>query len=169
MPADDQDCLMKGSALTDTWALSLPNRFALLLVSSLVLHTLAPWINSLPGFFLFILCHLYLFHYIIICRGGISLVHLSTTPVTSDTISVTIRYIRIIRFCYMLHCAQLNTLVASKAGNEPVPRAACGNSSISHTHLTGICPNLISKMLGKLFSHRTDTHQLLTPSESIQD
>lgn len=91
--------------------------------------------------------------------------HLSTTPVISDTFSVTIGYFGIIRLCYMLHCAQLSKLGASKAGNKPVPRAASGNSSIFHKHPTGTCPNLVPKMLGNLFSHRADKHQLLTHSE----
>lgn len=68
---------MKSSALTDTWALSLPQQVCIafgVLTSSPHTGT----VNKLTAWnFLFILCHLYLFHYIIIFRVGISLVRLT--------------------------------------------------------------------------------------------
>lgn len=147
-----------------SWALSLPNSFTLLLVSSLVLLIVALWINSLPGFFS-LFCAISTYFTVSLSAGWYFPGAPQTTRVTSDTISVTLGHIGIIIFCYMLHYAQLNTLAASTAGNEPDPRAAYGNSSISHKHPTGMCPSLIPKMLGNLFSHRADKHQLLTHSE----
>lgn len=145
MPADDQDCSMKSSALTDKS--TVPAQEVCLAFGVLASSPHTGTVNKLSAWiFLFILHHLHLLYCIIVFRGGISLVHLSTSRVVSDTISVTIGYIGIKRFCYVTLCTTQH-IVASKAGNEPVPHAACGNSSISHNHLTEMCLNLTPKMI----------------------
>lgn len=123
-------------------------------------------VNKLPAWiFLFVLCHLHLFHCIIIFRGGISLVHLSTTGYSRHNFCNSRIHWNDQTLLHVTLCTAQHT--GSQQGWKWTSSMCClwKQFNLPQTPYRSGCPSLIPKMLGNLFAHRADKHQLPTHSE----